>query len=383
MSLLKKLSIVLIFGLVNAGALAQTPAPVTDLPYVDFTWMSNTNWLIETADIRILLDGWITRIPRTARPDLRKPETLTMRPLVPDTAGVKRVVEALNGEKKIDYILSGHSHFDHSFDTAVWARLTGAHIIGPRSTCLQAFAQGIPESQCTIVEDGKVFDLGSGLSVRVVRWHHSGDISTPFGLLLQTPMELVDVPTPDPVTGGLRPGPWEDFPNGSGSWAYLFTLDHPEHPIRWFYSNSGNADTFNESKIADEVFLQEYGITLNNLEITPQEKSIEEYLIAAMDAEKLDHVDLWIGYNNSYHVEQVIPILKPKAFIPQHWGGLWSPFFEGLKSPYSNERLRSVMIKEGIDFYPQSQFMDKYRLDANGITPIPNDALKEELGFQD
>ena len=355
----------------------------TETPHVDLTWMSNTNWLIETEDTRILLDGWITRIPPPPRPDIKNPETLAVQPLVPDTAGIKRVFNVLEKEKKIEYILSSHSHFDHSFDTAVWAKLTGAHIIGPRSTCLQAFAQGIPESQCSIVRGGETFDLGGGLNVRVVRWHHSGDISTPLGLLLQTPMELIDMPTPDPETGGLRPGILEDFPNGGGSWAYLFTYDHPGQPLSWFYSSSGNADTFRESKIADEAFLKEHDMTLSNLVITPEEKSIEEYLIAAMDAAKLDHIDLWLGYNNSYHVEQVSSVIKPTAFIPQHWGGLWSPFFEGLKSPYSNERLISVLDKEGIDFHLQRQYMDKYKLDVSGITPVPNDTVKERLGFKD
>ena len=369
------------FGLANVGTHAQTPAPTTNLPYVDFTWMSNTNWLIETEDVRILLDGWITRVPRPVSPDLRKLETLNMPPLMPDTTGIKRVIEAL-GKKKIDYILSGHSHFDHSFDTAVWARLTGAHVIGPRSTCLQAIAQGIPKSQCTMIRDGETINLGGGLSVRVLRWHHSGDPETPLGLLLQTPMELVNTPTLDPLTGGLRPGPFEDFPVGC-CWAFLFTLHHPQDPINWFWSNSGNPNTFRESKNVNEAFLQEYGITLSNLVITPQEKSVEEYLIAAMTAEKLDHVHLWIGYNNSYHVDQVIPLLKPNAFIPQHWGGLWSPFFEGLKSPYSNERLRLLLIEKGVDFHHQSQFFDKYRLDANGITPIPNDEVRARVNSID
>jgi len=101
-----------------------------------------------------------------------------------------------------------------------------------------------------------------------------------------------------------------------------------------------------------------------------------------MDAAKLDHIDLWLRYNNSYHVEQVSSIMKSKVFIPQHWGGLWSPFFEGLKSSYSNERLISVLDKEGIDFHLQRQYMDKFRLDASGITPVPNDTVKERLGFK-
>jgi hypothetical protein len=380
MTFIKKVLILLFAALSTVCIQGQK---TKETPHVELTWMSNTNWLIETEDVRILLDGWITRIPRPPRPDLKNPETLSVQSLVPDATGVKRVFDALGNDKKIKYILSSHSHFDHSFDTAVWARLTGAHIIGPRSTCLQAFAQGIPESQCSVVQGGETFDLGGGLNVRVIRWHHSGDISTPLGLLLQTPMELIDIPTPDPETGGLRPGILEDFPNGGGSWAYLFTLDQPGQPLSWFHSSSGNADTFRESKIADEAFLKEHGMTLNNLIITPEEKSIEEYLTAAMDAAKLDHIDVWLGYNNSYHVEQVSSVLKPKAFIPQHWGGLWYPFFEGLKSPYSNERLISVLEKEGIDFHLQRQYMDKYRLDTSGITPVPNDTVKERLGFKD
>jgi len=382
MSLIKKSLIFLLAGLVTVCAYTQTPNLTTDLPYVDITWMSNANWLIETADVRILLDGWITRIPRPGRPDLRKPETLTMEPVVPDKAGIQRIFEAIEGEKKIDTIISGHSHFDHSFDTAVWARLTGAKVMGPRSTCLQAMAQGIPKSQCAIVRGGEDIELGGGLSVRVVRWHHSGDPSDPLRLLLQTPMELVDVPAPDPETGGLRPGILEDFPVGH-CLGFLFTLHHPEHPVTWFWTNSGNPDTFRENKIADEAFLKEYGITLNNLEITPLEKSVEEYLMEALAAEKLDHVNLWLGYGNSIHVGQVAAVLKPRAFIPHHWGGLWTSFFDGLQYGYSNENLTSLLAKEGINLYTQNQYMDKFRLDAKGITPIPNDAVKKKLDFQE
>jgi hypothetical protein len=37
-------------------------------------------------------------------------------------------------------LLTGHSHFDHSFDTAAWSRLTGAPIVGSKTTCLQVGA---------------------------------------------------------------------------------------------------------------------------------------------------------------------------------------------------------------------------------------------------
>ncbi len=381
MSLFKKgLFFLIVFASLNVCQRTQKSISTAAHPTIGFTWMSNTNWLVETGDIRILMDGWITRIPRPPRPDIDKMETLAAQPVAPDTEAVRRVAEAIGADKKLDYILSGHSHPDHSFDTAVWARLTGAHIIGPKSTCLQALAQGIPESQCTEVQGGETIDLGSGLSVRVVRWHHSGNVETPLGLLLQTPLALVDVPTPDPETGGLRPGILEDCPVGR-CLAFLFTLNHPRRPVTWFWDNSGNSQTFHESKIADKAFFQEYGIALNNLKIAPQEKSTAAYLSEAMESGKLDSVDLWLGFNSSYYVEQVIPILKPNAFIPHHWGGLWSPFFDGPSYSFSNARLDSVLTDAGIDFHIQKQFMDKYRLDASGIKPISNDAVKAKLGF--
>ena len=49
-------------------------------------------------------------------------------------------------------ILLGHSHWDHSFDTATWSKLTGARIIGSRTTCLQAQAQGVPAERCRAVQ---------------------------------------------------------------------------------------------------------------------------------------------------------------------------------------------------------------------------------------
>ncbi len=146
MSTLNKFWVLLFLWLViiDFPASAQEEKEESDLIYL--TWMSNTNWLVEVGDTRIVIDGWITRIPRPRRPDLKNPETLYIPPTRPDVSSIQRVLEAVNENKRLDYIFSGHSHFDHSFDTAVWAKLTGAKIIDPKSTCLQAISQGIPES---------------------------------------------------------------------------------------------------------------------------------------------------------------------------------------------------------------------------------------------
>ena len=381
MSTLKKIWLLLFVWLVIKCLISSAQNETEQSNVIYLTWMSNTNWLVEVGDTRILIDGWITRIPRPQRPDLKNPETFHIPPVKPDVSSVQRVHEVINKDKRLDYIFSGHSHFDHSFDTAVWVKLTGAKIIGPKSTCLQAISQGIPDSLCTIVEGGETFHLGSGLSARVICWHHSGDPSTPFGRLLQTPMELNDVPKPDSVTGGLKPSPLDDFPNGGGARAYLFTLKNPEGKITWFYSNSGNAATFEKPVTNNAAFIQKYNIPLNNLIITPEERSVSENLISAKTEEGLDSLHLWIGYNNTKHVEQVISIIKPKVFIPQHWSGVWSGFFEGLITEYSNPTLNELLIKEGISLLSQQQYMDKYKLDMNGVTRVANEKLKEKLGF--
>lgn len=346
---------------------------------VYLTWMSNTNWLVEAGDTRILLDGWVTRIPRPGRLDITKPESLSIPAVKPDIEAVKRILDALDIHE-LDFILSGHSHFDHSFDTAVWARLTGARIVGPRSTCQQARAQGIPESRCTVVEGGEILNLGKGLKVRVVEWHHSGNPDIPLGLLLQTPMELKEVPKPDPITGGLKPGILDDFPHG-GIRAYLFTYKGPDGQTTWFFDDSGNARTFEKPAAIDKGFLQKYGITLKNLVVTPQETPVKEILVAAMKAEELAGVDLWLGYNSSKYVERVIKILKPRAFIAHHWGGVWSDFFEGLQRAYSNPLLEELLIEKKIKFLPQQQYMEKYRLDMNGLHRVSNRKVKEKLGL--
>src|SRR5262245_32026287 len=134
---------------------------------VFLTWMSVTNWLFEVGDTRIVMDGYISRIPQEAFSGLSFAQAV---PSKPDEQAIKRLIEALGETNSIDYILTGHSHFDHSFDTATWAKLTGARIIGARSTCLQAVAQGIPASQCTAVEGGEMLSLGDQVTVRVVRW---------------------------------------------------------------------------------------------------------------------------------------------------------------------------------------------------------------------
>lgn len=148
----------------------------------------------------ILTDGYFTRIPPSEFFGGEGGLAGTRHSFVPDVKAVTRVMNALCGPGRFSLLLAGHSHFDHSFDTAAWSRLTGAPIAGSKTTCLQAEAQHIPVKRYTSVYGGEKIAVAGGVVMRVVRWNHSGDhASNPEQ---HDPVELTAVPHPDTATTG-------------------------------------------------------------------------------------------------------------------------------------------------------------------------------------
>ena len=107
MLVLRKGTFLFLMILMSVGLYAQPPEAATVKPAINLTWMSNTNWRVETDDVCVLLDGWITRIPRPPRPDLQNLETLSCGPVRPDIEGIQMIHQAL-GKKKIHYIIMPH-----------------------------------------------------------------------------------------------------------------------------------------------------------------------------------------------------------------------------------------------------------------------------------
>ncbi len=112
--------------------------------FVDITWMSISNMFYEIGPVRIVTDGYISRLPQSAFSGGGGGLAQTSRPFTSDVAAVTRVVDALGKPSRISLLLTGHSHWDHSFDTGTWSKLTGARVIGSQTTCLQVRAQGLP-----------------------------------------------------------------------------------------------------------------------------------------------------------------------------------------------------------------------------------------------
>jgi L-ascorbate metabolism protein UlaG (beta-lactamase superfamily) len=333
--------------------------------HVSITWMSVTNIYYELGPLHILTDGYITRIPREEFYGGGGGYAFTHHPHRPDAAAVARVLDALGGPTSISLLLTGHSHWDHSFDTATWSQLTGAPIIGSKTTCLEAIAQGIPDDRCQPIYGGEKLETSEGVVVRVVRWNHSGDSNK--NPEQHQPVELCSAPTPDAKTGGLRAGVAEDFPNGGGNRAFLFTVDSPGGRYSWFYQNSASPSDLAVSIIMDG---NDFGAPLENLK-------------AAMRDAGLDHVDLWIGTGGIAIAQLLAPVLKPKAYLPVHWDDFFAPFESGVTKPYADAELEAFLQQQKIQLLKPHQYMDKWRLDASGITPEPNEQVKRALGFSD
>ena len=350
-----------------AFALMWTAMPISAAgpAYVDITWMSVANVYYELGPLDIVTDGYFTRIPQNAFFGGGGGLAQTRQSFKPDAEAVARVLKVLGGASKVNVLLTGHSHFDHSFDTATWSRLTGARIIGSKTTCLQAQAEKIPAERCRAVYGREAITLSEGVTMRVVRWNHSGDPTR--NPEQHNPVELASVPRPDSASGGLHAGVAEDFPNGGGVRGFLFTVDGPQGRFSWFYQNSASAVDLHVPIVVDGV---DYGAPIDNLRVAMKEAGLES-------------VDLWIGTGGASVAQLVLPVLRPKAYLPVHWDGLYAAFEAGMPSPFSDPALEDVLTKSNVKLIKPTQYMDKWQLDHNGVRPVANTAIKQALGFSE
>lgn len=349
--------------MVLAGLLACVLGTARAADHVEITWMSITNLYLDFGRTGVVVDGYITRLPQDLFFGGGGGLAQTRRAMRPDAAAVREVFDAIGGRRAIDLLLTGHSHFDHSFDTPVWARLSGAPIIGSATTCLQVQSANIPARRCRAVLGGERIALARGVRMHVVRWNHSGDpAKNPEH---HNARELVVVPRAD-EQGGLHAGVAEDFPNGGGNRAFLFVIDAPGGPVSFFFQNSASAVDLTTPIVIDG---HDYGAPLDNLR-------------RALRDAGLERVDLWVGTGGTEVASLVLPVLKPAAYLPVHWDGLFEPFKAGPPAPYSDPSLQKLLAEAGVKLVVPTQYMDKWRLDRDGMHPLDNRAVKSKLCFR-
>jgi hypothetical protein len=214
------------------------------------------------------------------------------------------------------------------------------------------------------VSGGETIRLSPTVTMRVVRWNHSGSASV--NPELHVPIELAAMPRVDPVTRGLRAGVQEDFPNGGGGRAYLFTVDAPDGRLSWFYQNSASPSDLAQPVVVDGV---SYGAPLDNLK-------------AAMRDARLESVDLWVGTPNPQIAALVLPALRPRAFLPVHFDDLAKPITDGLPAPFTSPAMEAALASAGVRLVRPAQFFDRWRLDASGVHPVDNTTMKRTFGLR-
>jgi L-ascorbate metabolism protein UlaG (beta-lactamase superfamily) len=107
-------------------------------------WLGTATFRLTIGDTVIFLDSYMDRV--AAAP--------------PVGLGAKDV-------KKADWVLVGHSHFDHIAGTEVIAKNTGARVIGSYESARVLKEAGIPETQIKPSSGGERHRLADGITVRV------------------------------------------------------------------------------------------------------------------------------------------------------------------------------------------------------------------------
>lgn len=113
-------------------------------------WLGCATFRLRVAGTVIFLDAYIDRFPTAPGPDIR-------------TADIDRA----------DWIVVGHSHFDHLWGAERIAVRTGAVIIGSYETVRIMEREGVPAAQLIAVSGGERVRLADGISVSVYPSLHS------------------------------------------------------------------------------------------------------------------------------------------------------------------------------------------------------------------
>jgi L-ascorbate metabolism protein UlaG (beta-lactamase superfamily) len=113
-------------------------------------WYGCATFRLSTAGLTIFLDAYIDRAPIAKGSGLRADDI--------DAA---------------DWIVVGHSHFDHLYGAERIAANTGARIIGSYETVRVMEQAGVPLEQMICVGGGETVDLGNGVKVSAYPSQHS------------------------------------------------------------------------------------------------------------------------------------------------------------------------------------------------------------------
>ncbi len=151
------------------------------------TWLGTAGVCLSDSDTALLIDPYVSRF------GLRS--VALRRPLVPDVGLIREWVRIL-GRVNIRAVIVSHSHFDHVADAPLFARETGALLVGSESTINVGRGAGLLEKQMRVARPGQAMRFGP-FSVRFLESRHGpflfgrvpypGDIEAPLALPAAAP----------------------------------------------------------------------------------------------------------------------------------------------------------------------------------------------------
>ena len=113
-------------------------------------WFGCATFRLRVGGLTVFLDAYLDRVPAAPQPGLR-PEDVD----------------------HCDWIVVGHSHFDHLYGAERIAKRTGAKILGSHETVRVMEAQGVPVAQMIPVAGGERVRLSDDVTVEVFPSQHS------------------------------------------------------------------------------------------------------------------------------------------------------------------------------------------------------------------
>jgi L-ascorbate metabolism protein UlaG (beta-lactamase superfamily) len=107
-------------------------------------WLGTATYRLTIGDLVVFLDAYMDRVPMAPPVGLSAAEVT-----------------------KADFVLVGHSHFDHLAGAEVIAANTGAKIIGSNESCRVMRERGVPGAQLLPSQGGERHRLADGVTARV------------------------------------------------------------------------------------------------------------------------------------------------------------------------------------------------------------------------
>lgn len=233
------------------------------------SWFGTTATLLSDGTHAILIDPFFTR-PVGFLP------LILNRPIAPDEALIQHWLDRA-GIRQLDAVLVSHSHYDHSMDAGVVARLTGAVLLGSASTANIGRGAGLPESQIRSIQSGRAERAGPFTLTFIESRHAGATGGEPVGDITQ------------PLTPPAR---YLDYKLGG---AYSILIQHPQASVL-HHGSAGFVPGALKGMHADTVLL---GIALID--------DLDEYL------------------------RQVVDTVGATRVIPMHWDDFTRPLDQPLK----------------------------------------------------